>query len=48
MLHYFADQERTTVSHILTRELDDLASANSEELLAAVPGFGEAMAVLHG
>ena len=48
MLHYFAEQERTTVSHVLTRELDDLASANAEELSAAIPGFGVALAVMIG
>lgn len=48
MLHYFAEQERTTVSHVLTRELDDLASANAEKLCAAIPGFGEALTVLNG
>jgi hypothetical protein len=48
MLHYFAEQERTTVSHVLTRELDDLASANAEELSAAIPGFGVALTVLNG
>lgn len=48
MLHYFAEQERTTVNHVLTRELDDLASANAEELSAAIPGFGVALGVLNG
>jgi hypothetical protein len=48
MLHYFAEKERTTVSHVLTRELDDLASANSDELSAAIPGFGVALTILNG
>ena len=48
MLHYFAEQERTTISHVLTRELDDLASANAEKLSAAIPGFGVALGVLNG
>lgn len=48
MLHYFAEQERTTVDHVLTRELDDLASANAEKLSAAIPGFGAALGVLSG
>lgn len=48
MLDYFAVQERTTVNHILTRELDDLASANAEKLSAAIPGFGMALGVLNG
>src|SRR5258706_7216351 len=48
MLHYFAEQERTTVSHVLTRELDDLASANAEELSAVIPGFSDAMTMMDG
>ena len=47
MLHYFAKQERTTVNRVLTRELDDLASANAKELSAAIPGFGVAFGVLN-
>ena len=39
MLEHMAGQEATTVSAILTRELDDVASANAEELSAAIPGF---------
>lgn len=44
MLEYRAGQERTTVSGILSRELDGMASANAEELSAALPGFAGAMA----
>jgi hypothetical protein len=43
MLHYLAEQNRTTVSDILTRELEDVASANSDELSAAIPGFASAL-----
>lgn len=39
MLEHMAGREATTVSAILTRELDDVASANAEELFAAIPGF---------
>ena len=44
MLHYRADQQETTVSGLLERELDGIASAHIEELSAALPGFAEAMA----
>jgi hypothetical protein len=43
MLHYRADQQETTVSGVLERELDGIASAHIEELSAALPGFAEAM-----
>jgi len=43
MLHYLAEQNRTTVSDILTRELEDVASANADELSAAIPGFASAL-----
>jgi hypothetical protein len=43
MLHYLAEQNRTTVSDILTRELEDVASANVDELSAAIPGFASAL-----
>jgi hypothetical protein len=39
MLEYRAGQERTTVSGVLARELDGIASAHAEELSAAIPGF---------
>jgi hypothetical protein len=39
MLQYFARQEATTVSGILSRELDGMASANAAELSAALPGW---------
>ncbi|HEX3532771.1 MAG TPA: hypothetical protein VHT23_01025 [Gemmatimonadaceae bacterium] len=44
MLEYRADQQETTVSGVLARELDGIASAHVEELSAALPGFAEAMA----
>ena len=44
MLHYRADQQETTVSGVLARELDGIASAHIEELSAALAGFAEAMA----
>jgi hypothetical protein len=44
MLEYRADQQGTTVSGVLARELDGIASAHIEELSAALPGFAEAMA----
>ncbi|HSY51116.1 MAG TPA: hypothetical protein VLC46_20085 [Thermoanaerobaculia bacterium] len=44
MLEYRAGQQETTVSGVLERELDGIASAHIEELSAALPGFAEAMA----
>jgi hypothetical protein len=44
MLEYRAGQERTTVSGILSRELDGMASARAEELAAALCGFAGAIA----
>jgi hypothetical protein len=43
MLRYLARCERTTVDHVLTRELEDVAAAHSEELAAAIPGFTAAL-----
>ena len=43
MLEYRADQDETTVSGVLSRELDGIASAHIEELSAALPGFADAM-----
>ena len=42
MLEYFAEQRQTSVSNVLARELEDLASAHFEELSLAVHGFAEA------
>jgi hypothetical protein len=44
MLTYLAEQQRTTVSDVLTRELEGVASTHAEELSAVVPGFGAALA----
>src|SRR5258707_2385576 len=44
MLEYRAEQEATTVSGVLARELDGVASAHAEELSAVIPGFATAMA----
>ena len=44
MLEYRTEQQETTVSGVLARELDGIASAHIEELSAALPGFAEAMA----
>jgi hypothetical protein len=44
MLEYLAGQHRTTVSDVLTRELDGIASEHADELTAALPGFGVAIA----
>jgi hypothetical protein len=44
MLEYRAGQERITVSGVLARELDGIASAHAEELSAAIPGLAEALA----
>lgn len=44
MLTYLAELQQTTVSDVLTRELEDVASEHAEELSAVVPGFGAALA----
>jgi hypothetical protein len=44
MLEYRAEQWETTVSGVLARELDGVASAHAEELSAVIPGFATAMA----
>jgi len=44
MLEYRADQQETTVSGVLERELDGIANAHLEELSAVLPGFADAMA----
>jgi hypothetical protein len=43
MLTYFAEQHQTTIGDVLSRELEGVASANAEELSAAIPGFGVAL-----
>ncbi|MGA8809218.1 MAG: hypothetical protein WB973_15180 [Thermoanaerobaculia bacterium] len=42
MLRELARMEGTSVDHVLTRELEDVASAHAEEL-AGVAGFAMAM-----
>jgi hypothetical protein len=44
MLEYFAEEQRTTVSEVLTRELEGVASENAEQLSAVIPSFGAALA----
>jgi hypothetical protein len=44
MLQVLAKREGTSVDAILTRELDDLASAHAEELASAMPEIGMALA----
>lgn len=44
MLRYLARRQGTSVDDVLTRELEDVACAHAEELAAAVPGFGFALA----
>jgi len=43
MLRWFAKRDETTVDAVLSRELEDVACAHSEELAAAVPGFASAL-----
>lgn len=44
MLEHFAKRERTTVSGVLARELDGVASAHAEELSPVIAGFANALA----
>lgn len=43
MLEHFAERAHTTVSHVLARELDGIASVHSEELSWTIPGFSGAL-----
>jgi hypothetical protein len=43
MLRYLARQEGTSIGSILSRELEDMASARAEELAAAVPSVAVAL-----
>jgi hypothetical protein len=43
MLRYLAQRDGTTVDEVLTRGLEDMACAHSEELAAVVPGFETAL-----
>jgi hypothetical protein len=44
MLRTLAQRHGTSVDEVLTRELEDVASAHAEELIRAVPGFEAALA----
>lgn len=44
MLTYFADQQQTTVSDVLTRELEGVASEHAEQLSEVISGFAAALA----
>jgi len=44
MLEHFAERERMTVSGVLARELDEVASAHGEELSVSIAGFADALA----
>jgi len=43
MLHHMADRDATTVSAVLTRELEDVANAHAEVLSSIIPGFAAAL-----
>ena len=42
MLEYRAEQDQTTISGVLAKELDGIASTHAPELSAAIPGFAAA------
>ena len=44
MLEHFAEEQQTTVSDVLTRELEGVASEHADVLSAVVPGFAAALA----
>lgn len=43
MLAYLARRDGTTVDDVLSRELEGIASAHSEELTTVIPGFAGAL-----
>jgi hypothetical protein len=43
MLEHMAERKQTTVSDVLTRELENTANTNAEELSCSVAGFDVAM-----
>ena len=43
MLEYLAEQQRTTISSVLTEELDGIASSRTLELAGGLPGFMAAL-----
>lgn len=44
MLEHLAERDRSSVSGVLARELDGVASAHADELSSAVAGFADALA----
>lgn len=44
MLEHFAERDHTTVSGVLARELDGVASAHADELSWSIAGFADALA----
>lgn len=44
MLQHMAEQESTSISAVLTRELEDVACAHADELSRSIPGFAAALA----
>ena len=44
MLRHMAQRESTTVSAVLTRELEDVTCAHADTLPHAIPGFSAALA----
>ncbi len=44
MLEHFAERDHTTVSGVLARELDGVASAHADELSWSITGFADALA----
>jgi hypothetical protein len=44
MLEYRAEQEARTISGVVAKEFDGIASAHADELSAVIPGFAAALA----
>jgi hypothetical protein len=44
MLAHFAEREQTSVSSVLARELDGVASTHADQLSSAVARFADALA----
>jgi hypothetical protein len=44
LLEHFADRDRVSVSSVLARELDGVASVHSDELFWSVTAFADALA----
>jgi hypothetical protein len=45
MVRYVAERDKTTMSDVVARELEGMASAGFEEFVGVVAGFAEAMAL---